>query len=114
MTYTLIVKKKFSAAHYLKNYHGKCETLHGHNYQIVVYIKSKRLTKSAMVYDFQEIKTYLNKILPDHKCLNDIYRFNPTTENLAKYFFEQIHKKYPVVKVEIWEDENQGSAYTKY
>lgn len=112
MPYTVIIKKKFSAAHYLRGYKGKCEELHGHNYLIVVYIAGKKLRKSELLYDFKEIKDYLNKILPDHQYLNNIYKFNPTTENLAKYFFDTIKKKYPVTKVEIWEDENQGSSYT--
>lgn len=111
--WTIKLKKKFSAAHYLREYRGKCEELHGHNYLIVVHITGKKLPKSGMVYDFKEIKDYLDKILPDHKLLNKVYKFNPTTENLAKHFFDTIKKKYPVTKVEVWEDENQGSSYTK-
>jgi len=111
--WTITLGKKFSAAHYLKEYKGKCEELHGHNYLVVAHISSKKLPKSGMVYDFREIKQYLSEILPDHTCLNNIYKFNPTTENLAKYFFDKIKKKYPVTKVEVWEDENQGSSYTK-
>lgn len=111
MPYTIILKKKFSAAHYLREYKGNCEELHGHNYLVVVHISRKKLPKSGMVYDFREIKQYLKQILPDHKCLNKIYKFNPTTENLAKYFFSIIKKKYPVTKVEVWEDESQGSSF---
>jgi len=110
--WAIIIKKKFSAAHYLREYRGKCEELHGHNYLIVVHITSKKLAKSGMVYDFKEIKDYLDKILPDHKLLNKVYKFNPTTENLAKHFFDTIKKKYPVTKVEVWEDENQGSSFS--
>ena len=113
MPYTIIIKKKFSSAHYLREYKGKCEELHGHNYLIIVHITGKKLSKSGMVYDFKEIKEYLKKILPDHKCLNNVYKFNPTTENLAKHFFYVISKKYPVTKIEIWEDENQGSSYSE-
>ncbi|MEO0092173.1 MAG: 6-carboxytetrahydropterin synthase QueD [candidate division WOR-3 bacterium] len=111
MAWTIIVKQKFSSAHYLKDYQGKCEELHGHNYLIVVYITGPKIPKSGMLYDFRKIKEYLKTILPDHKCLNDIYNFNPTTENLAKYFYDKIKKRYPVTKVEIWENENQGSVY---
>ncbi len=112
MPFTIIIKKHFSAAHYLKNYHGKCEQLHGHNYQIVVHISKKQLPKSGMLYDFHEIKDYLSLIIPDHKCLNDIFKFNPTTENLAKYFYYKLKKKYPVTKVEVWENETQGSIFS--
>lgn len=111
--WTITLKKRFSAAHYLREYHGKCEELHGHNYLIVVHISGKKLTKTGMVYDFRKIKDYLKIILPDHKCLNNIYKFNPTTENLAKYFYDVIKKKYPVSKIEIWEDDNQGSSYSE-
>jgi len=110
--WTITLKKKFSAAHFLQGYKGKCEELHGHNYLIVVHITGKKLPKPGMVYDFREIKEYLNQILPDHKLLNKLYKFNPTTENLAKYFYDKIKKKYPVTKVEVWEDENQGSSYS--
>lgn len=111
MPWTVIVKQKFSAAHYLEQYQGKCEEIHGHNYLIIVHIKSRRLSQSGITYDFSEIKKYLQSILPDHKCLNDVYNFNPTAENLAKYFYNKIRKKFPVTKVEIWEDENQGSCF---
>lgn len=113
MPYTIILKKKFSAAHYLTKYKGKCEELHGHNYLIIVHISSKKLPASGMVYDFREIKQYLQQILPDHKCLNNIYKFNPTTENLARHFYGIIRKKYPLTKIEIWEDDNQGSSYSE-
>jgi 6-pyruvoyltetrahydropterin/6-carboxytetrahydropterin synthase len=35
---TLIIKDKFDAAHYLKDYEGDCANLHGHTWRVEVYI----------------------------------------------------------------------------
>ncbi|MCX7756912.1 MAG: 6-carboxytetrahydropterin synthase QueD [candidate division WOR-3 bacterium] len=111
MSWTIIVSMKFCAAHYLQNYRDKCENLHGHTYKIVIYIAGNKLNNTGIIYDFKEIKEYLKEILPDHRCLNEIYSFNPTAENLAYYFYHIIKQKYPVKKVEIWEDETQAASY---
>ena len=112
MPYIVRVKKEFEAAHFLTDYHGKPEPLHGHTWRIEVFIKAETLDKGGMGYDFVEIDRLLSEILPNYKCLNDIYDFSPSAENLAKYFYEKIKEKYPSLqKVIVWETKNCGAEY---
>ncbi len=113
MNWEIVVKQNFSSAHFLKFYKGKCEKMHGHTFRIEVFFRVEQLEKSGISIDFTEIKAYLKKILPDHQVLNEIYSFSPSAENLAKYFFEKIKKKYPVVKVILWESEDAGAIYSQ-
>ena len=113
MSWTLVVKQDFSAAHFLQNYKGKCEKMHGHTFQIEVHFSVKSLDKAGISIDFDEIKTYLREILPDHQVLNDIYDFSPSAENLSKHLYHKIKKKYNVSKVIIWESENAGAVYSE-
>ena len=53
------IKKRLvvSAAHYLKlDYDSKCTSLHGHNWIIDVYLKSKELNNNGMIMDFSVFK----------------------------------------------------------
>jgi 6-pyruvoyltetrahydropterin/6-carboxytetrahydropterin synthase len=111
MPYTIRVRQRFSAAHYLSGYKGKCEAMHGHNYVIEVWLRSNQLKKPGLIYDFIEVKKEIAKILPDHKLLNKIFSFNPTAENLAKYFYDKLKKRYPVLKITIWENEDSAAEY---
>ena len=112
MPYIVRVKKEFQSAHFLTDYHGKPEPLHGHSWTIEVFIKAEKLDRGGMGYDFIEIENFLNEILPDYKCMNDIYDFSPSAENLAKYFYQKIKEKYPSLeKVVIWETKNCGAEY---
>lgn len=111
MPYTIRVRQRFSAAHYLRGYQGKCESMHGHNYIIEVWLRSNQLKKPGLVYDFTELKKEIVKILPDHKLLNKVFSFNPTAENLAKYFYDKLKKRYPVLKVTVWENEDSAAEY---
>lgn len=86
------VKKRLeiSAAHKLSlDYESKCTNLHGHNWIVDVYLKSKTLDSNGMVMDFTHIK---RKILDkfDHKIINDVVDFNPTAENLAEYICREL------------------------
>ncbi len=106
-----MVRQRFSAAHYLKGYKGKCEAIHGHNYVVEVWLKKNQLNQIGLVYDFTAFKNQIRKILPDHKLLNSIFTFNPTAENLAKYFYEKLRKRYPVAKVVVWESDDSAAEY---
>ncbi|RUM57907.1 MAG: 6-pyruvoyl tetrahydrobiopterin synthase [Persephonella sp.] len=112
MPYIVRVKKEFQAAHFLTDYYGKPEPLHGHTWEIEVFIRAERLDKGGMGYDFIEIDKFLDEILPNYKCMNDIYDFSPSAENLAKYFYEKVKEKYPTVeKVVVWETNHCGAEY---
>jgi 6-pyruvoyltetrahydropterin/6-carboxytetrahydropterin synthase len=113
MSWDLVVKQKFSAAHFLKNYKGKCEKMHGHTFEIEAYFRTGELDKSGISIDFGIIKEYLRQLVPDHKVLNDAYAFSPSAENLARHFFEQIKLNYPVIRVMVWESDDAGAAYAE-
>lgn len=112
MPWNVIVKKEFNAAHFLTYYKGTPEPLHGHTWQIEVFIESKNLDKGGIEFDFVEIDSFLSDILPDYTLLNERFDFSPSAENLAKYFYEKIKERYPTVKkVVVWETKNGGAEY---
>jgi 6-pyruvoyltetrahydropterin/6-carboxytetrahydropterin synthase len=117
MNYKVSVDKIFSAAHALREYRGKCERLHGHNWKVRLTVSGSRLNKIGMVADFSEMKNCLEGILGDldHRCLNETAAFktiNPTAENIASCILRKAVKilKLPkgikVSKVSVWESEN--------
>ncbi len=106
------VKKRMeiSAAHSLRlSYQSKCENLHGHNWIIDIYCRSRELNDDGMVVDFTHIKEMVMSRL-DHRNLNDIIPVNPTAENIARWICEQIPSCY---RVEVRESENNSAAYEK-
>ncbi|MFH1540678.1 MAG: 6-carboxytetrahydropterin synthase QueD [Elusimicrobiota bacterium] len=126
--YSIMVESEFSAAHNLKNYKGKCEKLHGHNYKIRLTVSGETLNKSGMLIDFINLKKILKNVLSkfDHSYLNDISSFdnakggvNPTAENIAKYIYKEIrlqikNYKLQITEVTVWEtDKNYATYYEK-
>lgn len=96
------IKKTFeiSAAHQLDlSYPSKCTNLHGHNWLVTVYCRSRVLDANDMVVDFTQIKTRVQDKL-DHKVLNDVLAFNPTAENIARWICEQVPHCYKVIVTE--------------
>jgi 6-pyruvoyltetrahydropterin/6-carboxytetrahydropterin synthase len=113
MSWTLKVRDKFSAAHYLREYKGKCEKVHGHTFQIEVEIAVKELDAAGIGVDFTEIKKRLATVLPDHTLLNDVFLFNPSAENLSRHLFQELKKFYPVKAVTVWESEDASATYSE-
>ena len=117
--YTIKVEDSFSAAHNLRGYKGQCEALHGHNWKIEAIVGKKKLDKIGMVIDFRLIKLGLKAVLDklDHKYLNEITYFrkvNPTSENIAKFIYDEIKKKIPHLKaITVWESENSSATYVE-
>lgn len=108
--YTVIKRMEISASHSLKlSYPSKCEKLHGHNWIITVYCRSKELDENGMVVDFTHIKQAVEKQL-DHNNLNDILSFNPTAENIACWICNQVPHCF---KVEVKESEGNTAIYEK-
>ena len=90
------VRSTLSAAHALRHYEGKCERLHGHNFEINAEIEGERLQDGAeIVLDFKILKNLLAKVLEpfDHAVLNEIApfdRINPSSENLARFIADEL------------------------
>ncbi len=103
--WTVRVSRSFSAAHFISGEGSKCEKMHGHNYRVEVAVSSQTLQPGGMVVDFVELRSRLESVLPDHRLLNEVYGFIPTAENLARHFYEELVKFYPVSKVTVWENE---------
>lgn len=113
MSWRLKVKDRFQAAHFLKEYKGKCEKIHGHTFQVEVEVEVTKLDKTGIGIDFAVIKKKLSDILPDHSLLNDVYDFNPSAENLARHFYNQLRKQFPIKKVTVWESEDASATYSE-
>lgn len=113
MSWTLSIRDKFQAAHFLKGYKGKCEKVHGHTFQVEVRIEGRTLDGSGISVDFTEIKSRLASILPDHTLLNDVFDFNPSAENLARHFYDRLKEFYPVKDVTVWESEDAAATYSE-
>lgn len=108
--FTVIKEMEISAAHKLRlNYDSKCRDLHGHNWKIRVYLRSKTLDDNGMVMDFTHIKKKVVDAL-DHKYLNGEVDFNPTAENLAQYICGLLPF---CVRVDIWEQAGSLVTYEK-
>lgn len=119
--YTVSVIRHFSSAHSLREYLGKCEALHGHNWKVEVYVGGRDLDKLGMVIDFKIIKTCLDELLEqyDHVVLNEVPPFdkiNPSSENIARVFFEKLSaelndENVKVQSLVVWESENSKATY---
>ncbi|MDX9800201.1 MAG: 6-carboxytetrahydropterin synthase QueD [Spirochaetia bacterium] len=121
--YTVRAEDSFAAAHYLKNYHGKCENLHGHNYKVRVYVKGRELDPGGMLLDFGILKKMLKNILEefDHKNLNEIPFFmekDPSAELIAYNIFQKVKEKLSeaggncfLSRVEVFETEKNLAYY---
>ena len=85
----------FSAAHFLRNYKGKCESLHGHNWKVEVLASRVSLDSLGMVMDFGDLKKMTKSVLEelDHNQLDKIEYFkqhNPSSEEIARYIFNKL------------------------
>lgn len=108
--YSVVKTLEVSAAHSLHlSYQSKCENLHGHNWIITVYCRSRELNADGMVIDFSHIKQRIQSKL-DHQNLNEVLPFNPTAENIARWVCDQIENCY---KVEVQESASNTAIYEK-
>jgi 6-pyruvoyltetrahydropterin/6-carboxytetrahydropterin synthase len=92
--FEVTVEAGFSSGHYLRNYRGKCENPHGHNYRVLVTLAGAELDETGLLLDFKQLKTLLRPVVDylDHRMINDLAPFtelNPSAENLARYFYQE-------------------------
>lgn len=111
--YEVRVEADFSAAHFLRDYNGKCENLHGHNYKVFAHVRGKNLNEGGMLLDFSKLKSALKKICGtlDHTNLNDIEFFeqNPSAERIAFFVHEKLVAE--LGEQGIFLDKKNGGAY---
>jgi 6-pyruvoyltetrahydropterin/6-carboxytetrahydropterin synthase len=117
------VEDTFSSGHALRGYKGKCENVHGHNYRVQVTLEGPELDNIGLLVDFTELKKVMRGVIGrlDHQFINDLEPFttvNPSAENLAKYFFEEISGQLKTLPpganlkdVVIWETNTAHARY---
>ncbi len=122
--FEVAVEETFSAGHALRNYHGKCENVHGHNYRVQVVLEGEQLDEAGLLVDFAELKRVLREAIEklDHRFLNDVPPFdelNPSAENMARYFFQELNRHLDgprpnpvrVAAVKLWETDTATATY---
>ena len=136
--YGLKTESSFDASHFLTDYHGKCENLHGHRWRVVAYLEQENLqsegTMKDMVLDFGEFKQAVRAMTEalDHTfiveegslspqtiaCLEDegftlsVMPFRTTAENLARYFFDHLREQgLPIAQIDVYETPNNCAIY---
>lgn len=120
--YRVRVEGEFSSSHQLRNYGGKCESLHGHNFRVQVEVEGSGLDpETGILVDFKDIRGQLQQILSelDHAHLNELPAFrreNPSSENLARYIYQRLEQalsmwSVSLRKVSVFEKEGSRATY---
>ncbi|MBR2684210.1 MAG: 6-carboxytetrahydropterin synthase QueD [Atopobiaceae bacterium] len=136
--YGLKTEAAFDSAHFLTDYYGKCENLHGHRWRVVVTIEQENLqtqgTMRDMVLDFGAFKHAVREVAHslDHTFLVEegslsqgtidalkgegftltVLPFRTTAENLAHWFCDQlIARDLPVSEVQCYETPDNCAIY---
>lgn len=118
--YQVRVKRHFDAAHALRGYRGKCESVHGHRYQVVVCLETSELDETGLAYDFTALKRAMDPIIErlDHSNLNEVPAFeevNPSSENIARVIYEELEGSIEgarLTAVEVWESPDAWVTYS--
>ncbi|MCX7713167.1 MAG: 6-carboxytetrahydropterin synthase [Chthoniobacterales bacterium] len=149
MPFRICKSFEIESGHMLAHHPDKCRFPHGHSRRIEIILEADELDQNGMVCDFKAIKIAAEQLLEtfDHAlCVNTddptfpqlqslfgcrIIPFpstEPTTEILAKFFYEQISSRlqelaaqpdprYPVrpsirlLRVRVWETSDSWAEY---
>ena len=120
--FEISVEETFAAGHALRDYKGKCENVHGHNYRVRVTIEGQQLDSTGLLVDFLDVKRLMGGAIEylDHRFINDLEPFdkiNPSAENIAKYFYDRINvglrNEVPVriSAIQVWETDTSSAVY---
>ena len=120
--FEVTVEQTFAAGHALRNYRGKCENVHGHNYRVRVTVQGNQLDATGLLVDFLEANRLISGTVEylDHRFINDLPPFdqlNPSAENIAKYFYEKVsgglntEVAARVSQVQVWETDVSSAVY---
>ena len=120
--YELRIVTQMAAAHQLREFSGKCEKLHGHNWKIEIYVTGGELGPNGILIDFKLIKEAAHRVVQklDHTFLNELKPFqdkNPSSENIAHFVFNSLSQELDndqvkVSKVTAWESDTACATYT--
>jgi 6-pyruvoyltetrahydropterin/6-carboxytetrahydropterin synthase len=114
-SFTVRVSARFEAAHYLREYRGISEPLHGHSYLVEADLAADGggVDADAIAVDFVSARRKLEALAKtlDYGCINDVSPFdtiNPSAENIAQWFAGSLGaalagEKAVVRAVTIWE-----------
>jgi 6-pyruvoyltetrahydropterin/6-carboxytetrahydropterin synthase len=122
--YVVSVQAHYDSAHFLRNYKGKCENLHGHRYVVEVALQSEELNEAGLAYDFVDVKKHLRDLADwlDHRNINELPPFDeiePSAENQARFFFDQLKDRLPgdmkdaLLYTRVWETPTQFAQYSE-
>lgn len=119
--FELRIKLDFPAAHHLEGYPGDCQRVHGHNWGVEVFARSKGLDSIGLAVDFRELKQAVKSLIDrwDHQDLNaheDFRELNPSAENIAKLTYTRLSERVntantKIHRVTIWENERSSASY---
>jgi len=122
--FEITVEDTFAAGHFLRDYKGKCEKPHGHNYKVRVTMHGRELDRAGLLVDFKDLREVMRAVIErlDHQMINELEPFtrvNPSAENLAKYFYEETnanlvratHGRVKVKDVTVWETDTTTATY---
>ena len=122
--FELTVERDFSSGHFLRNYHGRCENPHGHNYKVRITLRGTELDQAGLLLDFKLLKQVMRPVIEriDHQMLNDLEPFttvNPSAENIARFFYEETNQqvsemtsgRVTVKDCTIWETDTTSATY---
>ena len=117
--YVLRVRERFEAAHHLRSYRGAPEPVHGHSWQVEAVLRTDQLDDEGMGFDFIEIKGVLGELAGrlNHRDINatpPFDRLTPTTEHIARWFFQELTARLPdagVAEVTVWEGPDASATY---
>ena len=109
------VEADFAAAHFLKDYNGKCENLHGHNYKVFAHVRGYVLNEGGMLLDFSKLKKALRSVCKkiDHTNLNDMSLFeqNPSAERIAVYIFKSLLDEMKMQEIDLTYSSGKKEAF---
>src|SRR2546421_1267558 len=114
-SFTVRVEARFESAHFLREYRGISEPLHGHSYKVEAELAARGggVDSDAIAVDFisarQKLESLAKKL--DYGCINDVApfdRINPSAENIAQWFYRELTEAVAaenalVSAVTIWE-----------
>ena len=120
--FEVTIEETFAAGHALRNYRGKCENVHGHNYRCQVTLQGEQLDSIGLLVDFVELKRAVHSVLDrmDHQWLNEFPPFdaiNPSAENMARYIYDEVHaglqaaENVRIASVKLWETDTCSATY---